>query len=99
MSAVLAHRGPDGEDRWIDGSAGLAYQYLRVTPESLAETQPLVARSGAALVFDGRLDNRGEILAQVKASSPVHAGSPDCELVMALYESAGERVAELLAGD
>ena len=61
MSAALAHRGPDGEGRWAQGPVGMACQLLKVTPEATAETQPLV-RSGLAVVFDGRLDDREELL-------------------------------------
>lgn len=67
MSATLAHRGPDGEDFWTKGPVGLACQLMRVTPESLTETQPLVHPSGAVAVFDGRLDNREELLAFSRA--------------------------------
>ena len=45
MSGTMAHRAPDGEGQWIDGPVGLGCQLMRVTPESLTETQPLVSPS------------------------------------------------------
>lgn len=99
MSATLAHRGPDGEKLWTDGPVGLACQLLRVTPESATETQPLVGSSGAVVVFDGRLDNREELLATLKDSHNVSSSSPDPALVLAAYEAFGERFPEKLAGD
>ncbi len=99
MSAMQAHRGPDGEGVWIQGPVGFACQLLRITPEASTETQPLVHASGAALVFDGRLDNREEVLAALPASAGVTAGSPDPALVLAVYETLGHGFAERLAGD
>lgn len=95
LSATLAHRGPDGDGLWVQGAMGLACRLLRVTPESSEETQPLVDASGAALVFDGRLDNREELLAILE----VPAGCPDPALVLAAYQAFGERFTERLAGD
>ncbi len=99
MSATLAHRGPDGEGLWIQGATGLACWLLRVTPESATETQPLVHASGTVLVFDGRLDNREELLASLTASPGISPESPDPALVLTAYEAFGERFPEHLNGD
>lgn len=99
MSARLAHRGPDGEGRWVAGPVGLACQQFRVTPESARETQPLVDPSGAVLVFDGRLDNRAELLERLKDTSGMAHDVPDPALILAAYHVIGARVAEWLAGD
>lgn len=99
LSASLSHRGPDGNDQWIRGSMGLACRLLRVVPESLAETQPAIGRSGTVLVFDGRLDNRAELLAELNDTHDVTAESPDPVLVLAAYDRFGDRVAEHLNGD
>ncbi|MBI4588186.1 MAG: hypothetical protein HY725_05065 [Candidatus Rokubacteria bacterium] len=99
LSATLAHRGPDGEGAWVHGPVGLACRLLRITPEAATETQPLVHPSGAVLVFDGRLDNRQELLARLAASSGIHPASPDPALVLAAYEAFGDRFPERLTGD
>lgn len=98
-SATLTHRGPDGEGMWIQGPVGLACRLFRVTPEASTETQPLVHSSGTALVFDGRLDNREELLASLNSSPRVTTSSPDPELVLSAYEAFGDRFAERLNGD
>lgn len=95
LSATLAHRGPDGEGVWVHGPVGLACRLLRITPEAATETQPLVHPSGAVLVFDGRLDNRGELLAMPEAP----ADTPDPALILAAYEASGDQFAEHLNGD
>lgn len=99
MSATLAHRGPDGEAMWIEGPVGLACQLLRVTPESEKEIQPLVDSSGNILVFDGRLDNRDGLLANLRDSHQVSSTSPDPALVLAAYQAFGDRFPEKLVGD
>lgn len=99
MSATLAHRGPDGESLWMQGPVGLACQLFRVTPEALTETQPLAHASGPVLIFDGRLDNREELLASLEASPEIATDSPDPALVLAAYEAFGERFPERLNGD
>src|SRR5438477_104828 len=99
MSATIAHRGPDGEGFWNQGPIGLGCQLFRVTPESLHETQPLVDASGCAIVFDGRLDNRDELLASIDDRRDVSADSPDPVLVREAYRAFGEGFAERLNGD
>ena len=99
LSAPLAHRGPDGEGQWIKGPVGLSCQLMRVTPESLHETQPLVHPAGPVIVFDGRLDNREELLSLLKGAWGAEADSPDPALVLAAYDKWGEGFPEHLNGD
>ncbi len=99
MSQMLAHRGPDGERLWVQGSVGLACQLLRVTPEARTEIQPLIHSSGVALVFDGRLDNRDDLLRILRPEQGISPASPDPALVLAAYEVFGDRLPERLAGD
>jgi asparagine synthase (glutamine-hydrolysing) len=95
MSAALRHRGLDGEARCVRGSIGLAHQHLWVTPEEKGEIQPLCGPAGTVLAFDGRIDNREELL--LTLGLPIQ--SSDAGLVLAAYEAWGERVAEYLCGD
>jgi len=99
MHGRLAHRGSDASDQWCRGPVGLACRLLRVTPESLKETQPTIGPSGTALVFDGRLDNRAELLALLSDNCDVTADSPDPVLVLAAYDRFGDNLAEYLNGD
>jgi asparagine synthase (glutamine-hydrolysing) len=99
ISAPLAHRGPDGESRWVRGPVGLACHLLRATPESLHEVQPLVHPSGAVVVFDGRLDNRADLIALLGADADLAPSAPDPELVLAAYTRFGLGFLERLNGD
>ena len=84
---------------WIDGAAGLACQLARITPESAAEVQPVADAAGALLVFDGRLDNRDELLTALEADPTVSPGSPDPALVLAAYRAFGDDAPAWLNGD
>ncbi len=99
LSATLAHRGPDGEGQWIRGAMGLACQNLWVTPESYHETQPLVDARGLALAFDGRLDNRGDLLPRLREHLPIAPDASDATVVLAAYQVAGEAFPTWLVGD
>ena len=99
LNACLAHRGADGEGLWMRGAVGLACQNFWVTPESVKETQPAVDPSGAVLLFDGRLDNRGDLLARLKGTENVSNGSSDATLILNAYKAAGAQLPEWLAGD
>ena len=99
MLAPISHRGPDGMDVWIEGSVGLGSALLKVVPESKGEVQPYVHTSGAVLVFDGRLDNRAELLSVLRGASDVDGHAPDPALVMACYERYGELFVRRLCGD
>lgn len=99
MLDSIAHRGPDGSGVWTMGSVALGCQLLRVTPESVNETQPFVHHSGTVVVFDGRLDNRKELLEALQNSTEITASSPDPAFVLAAYDVFGDNFAEHLIGD
>lgn len=98
MIARLAHRGGDGRGVWLEGEVGLACELRRVTPESLQESQPARHPAGHAIVFDGRLDCREELLSAIPAGRSLE-GAPDPELLLAAFEELGERLFERLNGD
>ncbi len=99
MSATMARRGPDGEEMWIKGPVGFACQLLRVTPESEKETQPVVDSSEAVLVFDGRLDNREELIRTLTAARVPLGSRTDSELALGAYRKWGQAAFPRLLGD
>jgi asparagine synthase (glutamine-hydrolysing) len=48
------------------GQVAMVYLPFQSTPESARERQPLVSSGGQVLAWDGRLDNRGELLVQLR---------------------------------
>jgi asparagine synthase (glutamine-hydrolysing) len=99
LNATLRHRGSDGDEVWCQGTIGLACQNYWITPESEKEVQPKQHPKGMVLVFDGRLDNREEILAGLKDFRDVSPSSSDADLILATYLAFGERLSERLVGD
>ena len=98
LASTMAHRGPDGSGQWVSGPVGFACHLLRVAPESAAESQPVTDDNGSVLVFDGRLDNREELLKAVGGAG-VTTDSPDSGLVLAAWRGWGDAFLVRLQGD
>ena len=62
ISHNLIAYGPDGEASYFDGSIGILYRPFHSTPESHLERQPHVSAHGNVITWDGRLDNRDELI-------------------------------------
>jgi asparagine synthase (glutamine-hydrolysing) len=100
LMAPIGHRGPDGLHWWSEGPVALGCAQFRVTPEAKNEVMPLVGRRGAILTWDGRLDNRAELVSLLRGSSPdIDLSCPDPVLVMAAYERWGADFPTRLLGD
>ncbi|MGC9334111.1 MAG: asparagine synthase-related protein [Anaerolineae bacterium] len=99
MMGRLAHRGPDGSDVTIHPGVALGHQHFWTTPEELGERQPLLERDGRLdLVFDGRLDNRGELLAALDLNDRDGREMSDSMIVLRAYQRWGEDCFERLLG-
>ena len=83
-------------ETWREGPAGLVRFPLRVTPESLGERQPVVSPSGDVLVFDGRIDNRADLIVRLGGGG---SDVPDGALVLAALERFGDEALSLFVGD
>jgi len=94
---VLAPYGPDGEGFICKDNIALLYRALQTTKESRREVQPHIAPSGAVLMWDGRLDNREELICELGRG--ITSESPDVEIVAAVYEVSGTRSLAKLIGD
>ena len=99
MAEAAAYRGPDGIRYWIDGPVGLAHLALNSTPESLRETQPLIADGGAlVLVADARVDNRLELIRDL--GDVLREKDPtDADLILATYRKWGVECPVRIIGD
>ena len=98
MRAAVAAHGGDGSSTWTGSGLGLGQELKRITPEDLAERQPLMSRDGRlALVSDGRIDNRRELSGELGLAweSPQ---VPDSAFILAAYERWGEDCPRHLIG-
>jgi len=93
-------RGFDGVKHWHDGPAGLIRFAHATTPEAVGEVQPFISdRSGAVMVFDGRFDNRAELIAQLGVQGEGMKAAPDGEIALALFDRRGDDYVTSLVGD
>ncbi len=98
MSQAMAHRGPDGITHWVNGSIGLGHCLLHTTPESLQERYPICDGS-CYMVWDGRLDNREELVLALKSERISCGKETDPELVLGAYRLWGPRCVEKILGE
>jgi asparagine synthase (glutamine-hydrolysing) len=65
VSHATAQHGPDGEASHIDGPLGMLYRPFHTTQESCLECQPYASLRKNVITWDGRLDNREELIPQL----------------------------------
>jgi asparagine synthase (glutamine-hydrolysing) len=95
--SLLAPYGSDGRGLHAESGLSMLYRAFATTRESLHETQPHISSSGTAFTWDGRLDNRGELLQELK--SGLTADATDVEIVAVAYEQWGRHSFSKLLGD
>jgi asparagine synthase (glutamine-hydrolysing) len=95
--ASIAPYGPDHTGSYLKGNISILYRAFHTTEESRRETQPHATSSGAILTWDGRLDNRTELIRRLGGVATVHF--TDVEIVAAAYEYWGIDCFTMLIGD
>jgi asparagine synthase (glutamine-hydrolysing) len=96
----LKHRGPDGSDVILAGHVALGHWRFWTTPEDVNERQPLKLDGlPYTIVFDGRLDNRPDLLAQLGMISSDEALLSDAALVLHAYARWGADCLEYFIGE
>jgi asparagine synthase (glutamine-hydrolysing) len=97
VASAMEDCGPDGSGHWLAGCAGLVHHSLALTAEELGVPQPMVLRDLVG-VFDGRLDNRDELIGQLINEST--AASPtDAELAVRSFDRWRHDAPRHLLGD
>lgn len=96
VGTTLAPYGPDSNESYIDVGVWELYRAFHTTKESRREKQPYISSSGAVIIWDGRLDNRAEL---IRALQGVNTDSTDVTIVAAAYEMWGVNCFAKLIGD
>lgn len=95
----LEHRGPDGCDVWVSGNVAMGHWHFWTTPEEVGERQPLkITGLPLWIVFDGRLDNRDELIRNLRLTGEEIQVS-DAILVLRSYDKWGGHCAEHFIGE
>jgi asparagine synthase (glutamine-hydrolysing) len=97
LENVLAPYGADSGNSYSGTGIHILYRALHTTKESSRETQPHSVPSGRVFTWDGRLDNREELVRRL--GDPVSSRSDDVSIVAAAYEQWGRGVFVKLIGD
>lgn len=99
VTSALDHRAIDGSGLWSahDGLVALWHGQFWTTPEDEGERQPLCA-GGISLVFDGRIDNRGDILEALGIARAEAASISDAALALEAYRRWGGAFLSRLQG-
>lgn len=97
MGQQLAGYGPDGLDIYSTQSMGMLFRPFHVTSESQWERQPLVFGNGNAITWDGRLDNRDDLINQLGLVS--NDRCTDLDIVVRSFERWGTDSFSRIVGD
>jgi len=89
MTAPLAHRGPDGEGFYCDGSAALGHRRLSIIDVS-GGAQPMSNEDGSIWIsYNGELYNELELRKELEAKGHRYRTVCDTESLVHLYEEEG----------
>jgi asparagine synthase (glutamine-hydrolysing) len=80
----VREQGPDGNFCWINGEVALLYRPFHTTAESRREKQPYQSRREFLFMWDGRLDNRDELIADLRGD--LEPESTDVAIVAAAFD-------------
>lgn len=97
FSAAAAEYGPDGEATFFNDHIGLLYRPFSTTAESRSEVQPHVSPSGDLVLWDGRLDNRDELIPQIR--DDLNCDQTDVAIVAAAFSRWGTDCFAKFIGD
>ena len=97
VKPVIAPYGPDDEGAYAISNLSILYRAFHTTKESRRETQPHVSESGVVITWDGRLDNRAELIHCLRDVLTI--GATDVSIVAAAYEEWGTNCFAKLVGD
>jgi len=96
LGEALTNNAPDGGGEFLLNSIGMVYRAFHTTKESRQEIQPL-SDAGHVLCWDGRLDNRDELIPVVH--DELFQQSTDVAIVLACYRRWGMKFLARVIGD
>lgn len=99
LAATLAHRAIDGSESLVRGAVGLLHARFWTTPEELGERQPVRTHSRPLhLMLDGRIDNRDELISDLRLGAEARAQLSDARLALRVFEAWGRSGLSRLVG-
>ena len=90
MCGLIAHRGPDGQDVWIERDAGLGHRRLAIIDLSEGGRQPMASADGRLrITFNGEIYNYRELRAELQKRGRSFRSQSDTEVILAAYDEYG----------
>src|SRR6266446_4042881 len=97
FASALEHYGPDDVNSYVDGSTGMVCRTFHTTLESHLERQPYISVCGNVITWDGRLDNRDELIPELWDEQTVD--QTDVAIVARAFERWGTECFRRIIGD
>jgi asparagine synthase (glutamine-hydrolysing) len=83
MTDAIAHRGPDGEGHWIEGSVGMGHRRLAIIDLSPAGHQPMITTDHRYVIsYNGEIYNYREIRTELECLGYQFRSQTDSEVVL-----------------
>ena len=99
MLGIMAHRGPDGEGKYVNGAVGLGHRRLSIIDLSANGSQPMCNEDGTVwIVFNGEIYNYMELRTRLIERGHVFSSTTDTEVIIHLYEEHGTDCLHQLRG-
>lgn len=97
LGQALEEYGPDGGSNVLRSSVGMVHRAFHTTLESRSERQPLAQPNGHLLAWDGRLDNREELIELLR--DDLRGDHTDSSIVLGAYKRWGKDFLARIIGD
>ena len=98
MADTMEHRGPDDEGYYVSGRIGLGFRRLSIIDLATGH-QPISNEDGTVwVVFNGEIYNYRELREHLLSKGHRFKTHTDTEVIVHLYEEAGEACVEKLRG-
>jgi asparagine synthase (glutamine-hydrolysing) len=97
ISESLKQRGPDGEFLYLKSNLCMLYRPFHTTAESRGERQPCFTPRGFVITWDGRIDNRDELIAEFQSN--LNAQSTDVAIAAAVFDECETECFRRIIGD
>ena len=97
VDVLMAPYGPGSGTRWVNREVAMLYRAFLTVSECRPAAQPYLTPSGLTITWDGRLDNRSEVIRLLSAEHL--SETADVVIVATVYERWGTDCFARLLGD
>lgn len=99
LTRMIAHRGPDGEGVYTDGSVGLGHRRLAIIDLTAAGNQPMANETGdVVLDYNGEIYNFQQLRVELESLGHLFHSRTDSEVVVHAYEEWGQACVDRFDG-